>query len=120
MTDRVGRAAFQVCRSGRPVSEVAGELGCGWWTVMDAATTHGGQLLAADTDRTIGVEALGLDESLFGRQGPRHTKVWAAYFVHVGGPDRDKKLIEIIACRTAKVVSAWINTQSAVWRSSIK
>lgn len=71
MTDRAGRwVTIQVGRMGRTVAEVAGELGCDWHTVMDAVTVYGEALLAADTSRTGGVTALGLDETLFVRRGP--------------------------------------------------
>jgi hypothetical protein len=39
------------------------------------------------------VEALGLDETLFFREGPRHLKQWCTSVVDVGGPDRRGKLM---------------------------
>ena len=121
MSDRAGRwATVQVGRSGRSVSEVAGELGCDWSTVMAAVKSFGEALLAADTDRCAGVEALGLDETLFVKRGPRHLKAWATSLVDVGGPGREPKLIEVIEGRTAKTVSEWIDAQPAVWRDAIR
>ncbi len=120
MTDRAARwVTVQVGRLGRTVAEVAAELGCDWHTVMDAVAAYGTALLAADTSRTDGVSALGLDETLFVRRGARHTKSWATSVVDVGGGDRAPKLIEVIEGRTAKTVSAWIDAQPRVWRDAI-
>ncbi len=94
-------------------------MGCDWHTVMDAVTAYGTALLAADTSRTDGVTALGLDETLFVRRGARHTKNWATSVVDVGGDDRAPKLIEVIEGRTAKTVSAWIDAQPQAWRDAI-
>ncbi len=121
MTDRAGRwATIQVGRSGRPVSEVAGDLGCDWSTVMAAVKSFGEALLAADNDRCDGVTALGVDETLFVKRGPRHLKAWATSVVDVGAGDRAPKLIEVIEGRTAKIVSAWIDAQPATWRDAIR
>jgi hypothetical protein len=121
LTDRAGRwATVHVGRLGRTVAEVAAELGSDWHTVMDAVTAYGEALLAADTSRTGGVTALGLDETLFVRRGARHAKNWATSVVDVGGEDRDPKLIEVIEGRTAKTVSAWIDAQPAAWRDTIR
>lgn len=75
LTDRAGRwSTMQSGRLGRSVNEVAGELGCDWHTVMNAVAAYGEALLEADVDRVGHVDALGLDETLFFRQGPRHLK----------------------------------------------
>ena len=58
-----------VGRDARPVADVAAELGCDWHTVNRAVLAWGEALLAADADRVGAVEALGLDETLFGRAG---------------------------------------------------
>ena len=60
-------------RDVRPVSDLAAELGFDWHTANRAALTWGEALLAADCDRVGAVEALGLDEILFGRQGAWRT-----------------------------------------------
>lgn len=120
LTDRAARwATAQVGRAGRPVSEVADELGCGWHTVMSAVLAYGQALLTADTARIDGVDALGLDETLFVRRGPRNTKEWATSVVDVGGPGHAAKLVEVIEGRTAKTVSAWVDMQAQVWRDAI-
>ena len=75
----------QVGRRGRPVDEVATELGCGWHTVNKEVGCWGEALLEADIDRVGTVEAVGVDETLFWRQGRWCTKVWCTSVVDVGG-----------------------------------
>jgi hypothetical protein len=59
MTDRAARwVTAQVGGGDRSVSDIAAELGCDWHTVMDAVSRYGEALLAADTTRCAGVEAL--------------------------------------------------------------
>jgi transposase len=120
LTDRVGRwVTVQVGRLGRSVNEVARELGCDWHTANDSVIAYGDALLAADTDRVGHVEALGLDETLFFRQGERHHKRWCTSIVDVGGAGRRGKLVEMIEGRTAVKVSAWIDAQPEEWRDAI-
>ena len=69
LTDRAGRwVTEQVGRWGRTVNEVAVELGCDWHTVNDAVVAYG-TVLVDDPDRIGQPTALGLDETLFCRQG---------------------------------------------------
>ncbi len=121
LTDRAGRwVTRQVGRLGRSVNEVAGDLGCDWHTVNDAVLAYGEALLDADTDRVGPVDALGLDETLFFRQGERHTKQWCTSVVDVGGPGRRSKLVEVVEGRTALTVSGWIDEQPEAWRTAIR
>ena len=70
VTDRAGRwATLQVGRAGRAVSDVAGELVADWHAINDAVIAYGQALLDADVDRVGAVEALGVNEVLFGRFG---------------------------------------------------
>ena len=86
LTARAGRwATIAVGRDARPVADVAGELGCDWHTVNRAVLAWGEALLAADCDRVGAVEALGLDETLFGRQGPWRARRWCTSIVDVTG-----------------------------------
>lgn len=66
----------QVGGGDRSISDTADELGCDWHTVMDAVRRYGQALLEADTDRCAGVEALGLDETLFVREGDKQPQAW--------------------------------------------
>jgi hypothetical protein len=119
-----GRAArwvtTEVGRLGRSVNEVAVELGCDWHTVNDAVVAYGEALLAADVDRVGAVDALGLDETLFFRKGPRHLKQWCTSVVDAEGPDRAAKLIEIVEGRTAAKVSDGLDDQPEDWRAGIR
>ncbi len=82
LTARAGRwATGAVGRDARPVSDVAAELGCDWHTVNGAVMAWGEALLDADCDRFGAVEALGLDETPFGRQGPWRTRRWCTSIV---------------------------------------
>ena len=49
-------------RRGRPVDEVAAELGCGWHTVNNEVVRWGEALLEADTSRVGEVQAVGVDK----------------------------------------------------------
>ena len=60
LTSRAARwVTVQVGRRGRPVDEVAAELGCGWHTVNNEVGRWGEALLEADTDRIGEVQAVG-------------------------------------------------------------
>lgn len=121
LSDRAARwVTVQVGRLGRSVNEVAVELGCDWHTVNDAVVSYGEALLAADVDRVGAVDALGLDETLFFRKGPRHLKQRCTSVVDVGGPDHAAKLIEVVEGRTAAKVSNWLDDQPDQWRAGIR
>ena len=67
------RGTQNTCRDARGVSDVAAELGCDWRTISKAVLAWREALLAADVKRVGSVEALRLDETLFGREDPpRH------------------------------------------------
>lgn len=86
MTDRAGRwVTLQVGREGRTVADVARELGCDWHTINDAVMTYGVPLVD-DPNRIGTVEALGLDETLFCRQGRWRRQRWCTSVVDVGRP----------------------------------
>ena len=73
----VARAAL----TDRAARWVTVQLGCDWHTVNDAVVAYGEALLDADVDRVGAVDALGLDETLFFRKGPRHLKQWCTSVV---------------------------------------
>ena len=99
LTTRAGRwATAAVGRDGRAVSDVAAELGCDWHTVNKAVLSWGEALLTADVDRVGAVEALGLDETLFARQGRWRTRRWCTSIVDVCGG----QLLDIVALRGHK------------------
>ena len=117
LTSRAARwATIQVGRRGRPVDEVAEELGCGWHTVNDEVRCWGEALLEADTSRVGTVGAVGVDETLFWRQGRWRTKVWCTSVVDVGG----RQLIDIVGGKTANSAEAWFRSQPVGWRDGIR
>jgi transposase len=117
VTDRAGRwVTGQVGRDGRSVAEVARELGCDWHTVMDAVTAYGTPLLD-HTDRVGDVHALGLDETLFARTGPKHTRAWCTSIVDVHQP---AQLLDIVEGRSSTAPSTWLEQRSDGWRAAIR
>ena len=64
LTSRAARwVTIGVGRRGRPIGEVAAELGCDWHTVNNEVGRWGEALLEADTDRVGTVEAVGVDKN---------------------------------------------------------
>jgi transposase len=119
MTDRASRwATAQVGREGRTVAEVARELGCDWHTVNDAVMAYGAALIDADIDRIGDVSALGLDETLFCREGKWRTQQWCTSIVDV--TPGHTQLLDVVAGRSAAGPSAWLEARPAEWRSAIR
>lgn len=54
-----------------------------WHAINDAVIAYGTALLDADDDRVGAVEALGVDEMLFARQGRWRTQAWSTSIVDV-------------------------------------
>ena len=102
-------------RDAPAVSDVAAELGCDWHTVNKAVLCWGEALLAADCDRVGSVEALGLDETLFGREGRWRTRRWCTSIVDVTGG----QLLDIVAGRDAQAPIRWLLAQPQGWRDGI-
>ena len=94
---------------------VAAELGCDWHTVNRAVLTWGEALLAADCDRVGAVEALGLDETLFGRQDLWRTRRWCTSIVDV----TRGQLLDIVGGRDAEAPIRWLLDRPEAWRQSI-
>ena len=115
MTTRAARwATVQVGRHGRSVAEVAADLGCDWHTVMDAVTVYG-TLLIDDPARFGTVTAVGLDETLFAREGPFRRQCWSTQIVDV----RRGQLLDIVPGRDVTGPCRWFAGQSAGWRAGI-
>ena len=116
LTTRAGRwATTAVGRDARAVSDVAAELGCGWHTVNKAVLCWGEALLAADVERVGAVSALGLDETLFGREGRWRTRRWCTQVVDVCGG----QLLDVVAGRDAEAPIRWLLDQPQGWRDGI-
>jgi len=116
LTDRAGRwATGQVGRFGRSVADVAAELDCDWHSVNDAVQASGTALLD-DPGRIAVVNAVGLDETLFVREGPRHLKRWATSIVDV----RRGVLLDMIEGRNAQPAIDWLGARPVPWREQIE
>jgi transposase len=116
MTDRAGRwVTEQVGRHGRTVNEVAAELGCDWHTINDTVIAYG-TALVDDPARLGEPAALGLDETLFARVGPRRRQAWSTSIVDVGAG----RLLDVVPGRSAVEPCAWLAARSDEWRANIR
>lgn len=116
VTDRAGRwATLQVGRAGRAVSDVASELGADWHAINDAVVAYGQALLDADVDRVGAVEALGVDEVLFGRFGPWRSQAWSTQIVDVARG----QLLDVIPDRSAAGLCEWFAERDQTWLDGI-
>jgi transposase len=115
ITDRAGRwATVQVGRRGRSVTEVAGELGCGWHAVMDAVVAYG-EALVDEPDRFADVEALGLDETLQVHLGPWRTQQWSTQIVDVGAG----QLLDVVPGRSSIGPCEWLADRPDTWLDAV-
>ncbi len=117
LTDRAGRwVTAQVGRNGRTVNEVSVELGCDWHTVNDAVIAYGTALVDDDPDRIGQPTALGLDETLFCRLGPRRRQHWSTSIVDVGAG----RLLDVVPGRSGVEPCRWLAARSDAWRANIR
>ena len=115
ITTRAGRwACRQVGRYGRTVADVAAELGCDWHTVNDAVVAYGTELVD-DPDRVGPVWALGLDETLFSREGRWRRQQWCTSIVDVAGG----QLLDVVPGRSATGPIRWIEARTSEWRAGV-
>jgi transposase len=116
ISDRAGRwITEQVGRCARSVNEVARELDCDWHTVNDAVLAYGGALVD-HPDRFGEVEALGLDEVLFVREGPFHRQRFSTSIVDVGRG----QLLDVVPGRSGVAPRAWLAAQGSSWLAEIR
>lgn len=116
LTTRAARWATHQVGRGRAVSDVAAELGCCWSAVNQSVLLWGQTLLDADVDRIGATTAVGLDETLFCREGRYRRKEWCTSIVDVSGG----KLLDIVAGRTAAAPAQWLLDQPQHWREKIR
>ena len=115
MTDRCGKwMTEQVGRRGRPVSDVADELGCDWHTVNDAVVRYGEALLA-DPNRFGDVEFLGLDETAFLRHAPYYRTQFTTSIVDVG----NGQLLDVVPGRKAEGPTTWLKAKGEEWLANV-
>ena len=113
VTDRAGRwLTAQIGKYGRSVAEVAEELGCDWHTINDALLRYGEALVDDDEHRFGLVEALGLDETLFVREGPYRRQHFSTQFVDVGSG----QLLDVVPGRKGDEPTAWLMKRTCDWR----
>ena len=106
---------LQVGKHGRTVKEVADDLGCDWHTVNDAVIAYG-TALVDDEDRIGDVRALGLDETLFCREGPWRHQSWCTSIVDV----QAGRLLDVVPGRNATEPCAWLKARGPEWCSRIE
>ena len=116
LTTRAGRWATRQSGLGRPLGEVAEELGCSWHPVNASVSRWGEALLAADTERISQTAALGLDEHLMWRRGRFGTKSWATGIVDVGRG----QLLDIVPARTANAPARWLLERPCRWLAGVR
>lgn len=114
MTTRAARWATFEVGHGRPVADVAKVLGCDWHTVMDAVMLYGSELVD-DPARFDTVAALGLDETLFARQGTFRTHAWSTQIVDV----TRGQLLDIVPGRDSVEPCRWLAARPQAWRDAI-
>lgn len=116
LTTRAAKwATVQVGRHGRSVAEVAADLGCGWHAVMDAVVFYGTPLID-DPARFGTVTALGLDETLFARDGPFRTQLWSTQIVDVRGG----QLLDVVGGRDHVEPCRWLAERPGEWLAGIE
>jgi hypothetical protein len=112
-----GAIVGPVCREsehGRSVTEVAGDLVCGWHVVNDATIVFGEQLID-DPDRIGEVTGVGLDETLFTRRGDYRRQLWSTQIVDVA----DGVLLDVVEGRDSVEPCRWFAEQPPQWCDTI-
>jgi transposase len=112
------RAREQACRrvgrDGASVALVARDLGVGWHTVMRAVVHHG-QRLVDDPTRLQDVTALGMDETSFLRAQPSRPTAFVSGLVDTA----TGRLLDVVADRTARVVTDWLAQRDPAWLAAV-
>ena len=90
------------------------------WVVIGTRSTKrcspGGRRCWPPTSSGSGaVSALGLDETLFGREGRWRTRRWCTSIVDVCGG----QLLDVVAGRDAQAPIRWLLAQPSAWREGI-
>ncbi len=116
MTTRAARwATVQVGRHGRAVSEGADDLGCDWHTVMDAVVVFGEPLID-DPARFEAVSAVGLDETLYVREGRYRRQLWSTRIVDV----QRGQLLDVVPGREVANCCAWFAARPQAWCDAVR
>ncbi len=104
LTTRAAKWVVRQIAAGQTISHLADELGCCWDVVNTAMLIYGTALLQADTKRLKETTAIGLDETLFVRQGPYKKKLWSTTVCDVA----NHQLIDVLPTRDFTEVAGWL------------
>jgi transposase len=116
LTTRAARwAVVQVGCHGRSAAEVATDLSCDWHAVMDGVELYGTPLID-DPDRFGIVTALGLDETLFCREGRFRVQSWSTQIVDV----RPRQLLDVVDGRDSSEPCRRLADRSDEWPFGIE
>jgi transposase len=102
----------QIGKHGRSVQEIAEELGCDWHTVNDTLLRYGEALIDDDPERVGLIEALGLDEVLFVREGEYRRQRFSTSIVDVGSG----QLLDVVPGRDSQAPTSWLQNRTCDWR----
>ena len=115
LTERArAEAARRVGEDGHSVAQVAAAFGVAWATVMGAVRTEARRRLP-DPARLAGVEALGVDETVFLAANAKHPTLFVTGVVDV----RTGRLLDVVEGRSGKALSAWVSGQPESWRAGV-
>jgi transposase len=107
LTTRAAKWVAKQIGGGQTVSHLAQELACSWDAINAAVRIYGAALLAADTKRLKDTTAIGLDETLFCRQGRYKHKTWSTTVCDVA----HHALIDVLPTRDFTKVAAWLRSR---------
>lgn len=112
------RAGMEACRQvgelARPVSQVAGEFGVCWWTIMNAVAEHGTPLVD-DPDRVGSVHQLGVDETSFLAANRHHSTIYATGLVDL----EERIVIDMVKGNAAADLRRWCANADPGWLAGI-
>ena len=117
------RARAEGCRrvgeDGASVAAVAREFGIGWATAMAAVREHG-RPRVDDPSRMDGVEAMGLEETVFSAASATRATSFITGIIDLtrrgGGSAR---LLDVVAGRSASALARWMHQRTIAWRAGI-
>lgn len=116
LTRRTGvEACRRVGELARPVSQVAGEFGVCWETVMNAVVEHGTPLVD-DPARVGRVRQLGVDETSFLAANQHHHTVYVTGLVDLEG----RRLIDMVEGNSAADLRKWTANADPGWLRGVE
>jgi transposase len=107
-------ATVQVGRYVRPVSQVAGELGVAWNTVMDTVTAMA-RVMIDDPDRVGETSQLGVDETVFCSAGLKRRRSFVSSVTDVEA----RKVLDVFRGRQRADLVDWFATRADDWKNAV-